>query len=111
MDLEIIKLAIQGGAAVAMFIVFLVTFKKLSEQNKDSINTAKEAVALANSTSKEAFEKHTKLSETLIQILRDEQDYKTTLTGVLDRIGSKLETPAQCPLLLPGRKVRVEVVE
>lgn len=110
MDLEIIKIAVQGGASVAMFIVFLITFKKMSENAKDSNTTIKETIAQTNSTSKEAFEKHAKFSETLIQILRDEQEYKTVLTGVLDRLGAKMEIPAQCPILI-GRKIQIEVKE
>jgi len=89
---EIVQLVVQG-AGVLVFILFLITFRQL------------------NSTLKEAFAKHARLSESLIQLLKDEQEYKTTLTGILDRISIKLETPAQCPLLIPGRKVRVEVTE
>mgnify|MGYP001583155365 CR=1 FL=1 len=111
MDLELIKIAIQGGAAVAMFIVFLVTFRKLSEQTKNAIDTCNKAITLANETSKEAFDKHAKLSENLIQLLKDEQEYKTTLTGIMDRISIKLETPARCPILIPGRRIKVEVAE
>jgi len=90
---EIVQLVVQGGAGVLVFILFLITFRQL------------------NSTLKEAFARHARLSESLIQLLKDEQEYKTTLTGILDRISIKLETPAQCPLLIPGRKVRVEVTE
>ena len=90
---ELIKLAVEGGLGVAMFVVWLTTFKQMIK------------------TTKEAFDKHSTLSQSLLQILKDEQDYKTTLTGILDRISYKLETPAQCPILIPGRKVRLEVTE
>jgi hypothetical protein len=93
MDKDLLKLVVEGGLGVAMFIVWLRTFSEMIK------------------VTKEAFDKHKELSEALVQLLKDEQEYKTVLTGVLDRISIKLETPAQCPLLIPGRKIRVEVTE
>lgn len=90
---EIIQLVAQGGSAILIFIIYLITIKHL------------------NATLKEAFDKHSRLSGDLIQLLKDEQEYKTTLTGILDRISLKLETPAQCPILVRGKAVRMEVTE
>jgi len=90
---EIIKLIIEGGLGVAMFIVWLKTFTEMVK------------------TTKEAFDKHQQLSETLVTLLKDEQEYKTMLTGVLDRLSVKLDTPAQCPILMSGKKFRLEVLE
>lgn len=110
-DKDILKLIVEGGLGVAMFFVWLITNKNLKSQTSEAINTAKEAVTCANKTSQEAFDKHTDLSKELIQLLKDEQEYKTTLTGILDRISIKLETPAQCPILLTGKKFTFEVKE
>jgi hypothetical protein len=90
---EIIKLVVEGGLGAAMFVVWLRTFTEMIKMTK------------------EAFDKHRVLSETVIQLLKDEQEYKITLTGVMDRISVRLDTPAQCPILIPGRKIRVEVAE
>ena len=90
---EIIKLVVEGGLGAAMFVVWLKTFTEMIK------------------TTKEAFDKHRVLSETLIQLLKDEQEYKTILTGIMDRISIKLETPAQCPILMTGKKIKLEVTE
>lgn len=103
-EVEIIKLAVQGGIGILMFIAWIVTFKAMSENNKRTLEEMTKITA-------EAFSKHQSFSETLVVILKDEQEYKTTLTGVLDRISYRLETPAQCPILIPGRKMKLEVTE
>lgn len=92
MDKEILKIIVEGGLGIAMFVVWIKTFTEMIK------------------TTKEAFDKHQELSRTLVQLLKDEQEYKTMLTGILDRMSIKLETPAQCPLLIEGRKLKVEVL-
>ena|SRR6266498_4684913 len=108
---DILKLIIDGGAVVAMVVIWYLTFKSAIEQNKAANNTAACALERADATAREAFQKHMALSGELVQLLKDEQEYKTTLTGILDRISYRLETPAQCPILMPGRKVKMEVTE
>jgi hypothetical protein len=51
-----------------------------------------------------AFELHGKLSESLMGLLKDEQEYKTTLTGVMMRIEQKLDSPITCPLAINKEK-------
>jgi len=110
-DKELIKLIIEGGLGVAMFVAWLITYQSSIKQTKEAIATAKEAVSAANKTSQEAFDKHVNLSKELVQLLKDEQEYKTVLTGILDRISIKLETPAQCPILMTGKKFKLEVTD
>ncbi len=93
MILPILQVLSQGGLAIIIFVIWYVTFKK------------------ADSTSKEAFRKHEELSATLIQLLKDEQEYKLQLSGILDRMSVKLDTPAQCPILMSGKKIKFEVTE
>jgi hypothetical protein len=90
---DILQVVSQGGLALVIFVIWYFTFSK------------------ANVTSKEAFDKHAQLSESLLQILKDEQEYKTLLTGILSRLEMKLSIPAQCPLLTAGKKLKIEVEE
>lgn len=101
---EIIGFVMQGGIAIVVFIIWYFTFTKSNKQTDAFITQS-----LAQSA--EAFAKITKLNEQLLQYLKDEQEYKTTLTGILDRISIKLETPAQCPILMTGKKFKMEVTE
>lgn len=101
---EIIGFVMQGGIAIVVFIIWYFTFTKSNKQTDAFI-----LQSLAQSA--EAFDKLTKLNEQLLQYLKDEQEYKTTLTGILDRISIKLETPAQCPILMTGKKLKLEVTE
>ncbi len=89
--LPVVQVLSQGGLATIIFIIWYVTFKK------------------ANDTSKEAFRKHDELSSMLIQLIKDEQEYKLQLAGILDRISIKLDIPAQCPILMSGKKIKFEV--
>ena len=78
--LPILQILSQGGLALVIFIIWYFTFKK------------------SNETAKEAFNNHAKLSEDLIQLLKDEQDYKTMLAGILMRLEEKLSRPVACPI-------------
>lgn len=79
--LPILQIISQGGLALVIFVIWYFTFKK------------------SNETAKEAFDKHADLSGSLIQLLKDEQEYKIHLVGVLSRIEIKLEQPVHCPLI------------
>jgi len=98
--LPLLQILSQIGLALIIFVIWFFTFKSLTQFLKDS-----------NEVTAEAFRKHTTLSESLIQLLKDEQEYKLHLAGVLDRISIKLETPAQCPILMGGKKIKIEVTE
>ncbi len=78
--LPILQIISQGGLALVIFVIWYFTFKR------------------SNETSKEAFDKHAKLSENLIQLLKDEQEYKTMLAGILMRLEEKLSKPVTCPI-------------
>ncbi len=90
--LPILQIISQGGLAVVIFVIWYFTFTQ------------------SNKITKEAFDKHRELSEHLIQLLKDEQDYKLQLSGILDRVSVKLDTPAQCPILI-SKKISIEVKE
>ncbi len=70
----------QGGLSIIIFIIWYFTFTK------------------ANKTASEAFRKHEDLSAALLQLLKDEQDYKTMLAGILMRLEEKLSKPVTCPI-------------
>jgi hypothetical protein len=89
--LKWVQIAANGGAAVMMLVVWLFTMREGLKNNR------------------EAFSQHATLSATLIQLLKDEQEYKITLTGILERMSIQSEVPAKCPLLATGKKFRVEV--
>lgn len=89
----IINVVGQGGMAIVVFVIWYFTFTK------------------GLKTTEEAFQKHTELNTAFIQLLKDEQEYKLMLAGTLERIAEKLSTPARCPVLLAGGKLKVEVVE
>ena len=101
---EIVVFTMQGGVAIIVFIIWYFTFTKSNKQSEEFMRHSL-------SQSKEAFDKHGLLNEKLLEYLKDEQDYKITLTGLLDRMSIKLETPAQCPLLISGKKFKLEVTE
>lgn len=101
---EIVGFIMQGGIAIVVFIIWYFTFTKADKR-------AAEQQRQQNEQSTAAFKKHTELNATLIQLLKDEQEYKTVLTGVLDRLDAKLAIPAQCPMLMSGKKIKFEVME
>lgn len=101
---DIIGFIMQGGIAIVVFIIWYFTFTKSNKQTDAFISQSL-------SQSEEAFKKLTLLNEQLLQLLKDEQEYKTTLAGILDRISIKLETPAQCPILMAGKNFKMEVTE
>ena len=90
---EVIQLAVQGGTGILVFVLFLVTFKQLNE------------------TLKEAFSKHACLTSELMQIVKDDQEYKLHMAGVLDRLVIKLENPVKCPMSGLLGKIKLEVPE
>ncbi len=113
---EIIQLAVQGGVGVILLIVWYYTRQDGNKRAEDArkqtdsaIEVAQKAVESANSISKEAFQKHAILTEALFQHMRDEQAERAVMTGVMDRLTIRLETPISCPMALAGRKFRVEV--
>ena len=82
--LPILQVFSQGGLALVIFVIWYFTFTK------------------ADKTTKEAFSKHSALSGELIQLLKDDQEYKTMLTGVMERLEYRLSIPTQCPLAMAG---------
>lgn len=78
---SILQVIGQGGLSIIIFVIWYFTFTR------------------ANKTASEAFRKHEELSATLLQLLKDEQEYKIHLVGVLSRLELKLEQPVHCPLI------------
>ncbi|MCL4492532.1 MAG: hypothetical protein M1510_11670 [Nitrospirae bacterium] len=91
--LPILQIISQGGLALVIFVIWYFTFKRLNE------------------ILKEAFEKHARLSEALLQQIKEDQEYKLQLASIFDRILVKLDVPAQCPVLMSGKRIRLEVAE
>ena len=104
---DILQYAGQGGVPIIVFIIWYFTFKEARKQTSEAITTAKDAVESSNGAAKEAFRKHAELSSMLIQLLRDEQEYKTLLTGILSRLEAKMGHYAICPLV-ERRRIREE---
>lgn len=77
----ILQIIGQGGVSIIVFVIWYFTFTR------------------ANKAASEAFRKHEELSAALLQLLKDEQEYKIHLVGVLSRLELKLEQPVQCPLI------------
>lgn len=77
----ILQVVGQGGLSVIIFVIWYFTFKQGLKETKA------------------AFDMHHNLSEALLQLLKDEQEYKIHLVGVLSRIEIKLEQPVHCPLI------------
>ena len=101
---EILQLIVQGGVAIIVFVIWYFTFMKSAKQTDSFLSQS-----LAQS--KEAFDKLTRMNEQLLLYLKDEQEYKTVLTGIMDRVSAKLEIPAQCPILMTGKIFIFEVME
>lgn len=78
---SILNIIGQGGLSIIIFVIWYFTFTR------------------ANKTISEAFKKHEELSSVLLQLLKDEQEYKIHLVGVLSRLELKLEQPVHCPLI------------
>lgn len=128
---DLIELVAKGSPSLIILVIWIYTHKSnaaqnkaasesasaqhkdamdaVATQNKSAMEALQKAVDLANTTSSEAFKNHAELLDVVIQILKDEQDYKIVLTGVMDRMDTKLSVPAQCPLLIAGNKIKVEV--
>ena len=101
---EILQFVVQGGVAIVVFIIWYFTFTKSSKQMDVFLTQSL-------SQSAEAFKKLTAANDLLLTYLKDEQEYKMTLTGIMDRISIKLDVPAQCPILMTGKKIKLEVTE
>ncbi len=107
---NILPAATQGGIGVIMLIVFIVQSKKDKQKNDETMQLFTAQLATANETTKLAFEKYNEHTSTLIQLLKDEQDYKTELRGTLERLLVEANVPAKCPILI-GKKINIEVKE
>ncbi len=101
---EIMQFVVQGGVAIVVFIIWYFTFTKSSKQTEAFLKQSLDQSA-------EAFNKHTAMNEQLLKFLVDEQEYKLQLAGILDRLSIKLDIPAQCPILMTGKKFKLEVTE
>lgn len=75
-----IKLAGEGSYAAVFLIIWYITYRDTSRK-------------LA-----EAFRLHGELNANLIQLLKDEQEYKSMLIGILTRLEEKLRHVFMCPL-------------
>jgi hypothetical protein len=100
--LSILQIISQGGLALTIFVIWYFDFRRSSKQQEQIQKQTDLALKCANDTTTEAFKKHVALSECLLQLLKDEQEYKSTLTGILDRMEYRLNIPTQCPLAMAG---------
>ncbi len=107
---SVLPAATQGGIGVIMLIVFIVQSKKDKQKNDETMQLFTAQLAIANETTKLAFAKYNEHTSTLIQLLKDEQDYKTELRGTLERLLVETSVPAKCPILI-GKKINIEVKE
>jgi len=107
---SILPAATQGGIGVIMLIVFIVTTRKDKEKNAETMKLFTDQLMSQNETTKLAFVKYNEQTQQLIQLLKDEQDYKTELRGTLERILVETSTPAKCPVLI-GKNIHIEVRE
>jgi len=101
---DFIQFVVQGGVAIIVFVIWYFTFMKASKQTDKFLEQSL-------GQSDEAFKKLTTISQQLIQLLKDEQEYKLQIAGTMERMSINLEKPARCPLLIEGRKVKVEVID
>lgn len=101
---EILQFAVNGGTSVLLLIIWYITYTTTSRQHRVDLQKMSDITS-------EAFAKHMGLNSTLIQLLKDDQEYKLHVAGILDRLTIKLETPTQCPILLSGKRIRLEVME
>jgi len=72
---EIIKTIINGGVAVIVFVIWYITFTRISKQNRETMDN-------------------------LVRLLQEDIKYKEVLTGVLSRLELKLDILAKN---IPGR--------
>jgi uncharacterized membrane-anchored protein len=106
----ILPAATQGGIGIIMLIVFVIQAKKDKQKNDETLTLFTNQLANQNDTTKLAFVKYNEQTQQLIQLLKDEQDYKTELRGTLERILVETSTPAKCPILI-GKKISIQVTE
>ena len=89
-----------GGALiifnVGFFIAWYYTFKR-SNQVQDQ--TRQEIVNLFNLSDK----RYAETTSTIIQLLKDDQEYKALVAGVMDRLSVKLEHPIVCPFTMTDK--------
>ena len=108
---EIMQFAVQGGVAIVVFIIWYFTFTSANKRQDEKQKQDKEAQDKTNEILKEAFDRLHEMNTQMLQNLKDEQEYKLQIAGILDRLTIKLETPAQCPILMAGKKIKLEVTE
>lgn len=63
---ELLKILINGGVAVIVFVIWYITFTRISKQNQETM-------------------------ENLVRLLQEDIKYKEVLTGVLNRLELKLD--------------------
>lgn len=79
--LPIIKILSESSIAIVIFVIWYFTFQR------------------ANKQSDQALEKHAALSEKLLTLLGEEQEYKSLLAGTMNRLEIMVKRNASCPLL------------
>lgn len=93
-----------------MLILFIFQSNKDEKKSKETLSLFTTQMSTMNDTTKLAFVKYNEQTQQLIQLLKDEQDYKTELRGTLERLLIEGSIPAKCPILI-GKKINIEVKE
>lgn len=107
---SILPAATQGGIGVIMLIVYLAQARKDKQDRNETNKLFADQLKDQNETTKSAFKKNDELTQQLIQLLKDEQEYKEALRGTLERILVESKVPTKCPILV-GKKINIEVSE
>ena len=85
---------------IGFFIAWYFTFKRANEAQDKSRKEITELFRVSD-------QKYSETTNTIIQLLKEDTEHKLLLSGILDRLISKLEHPIVCPMALGDKGDRV----
>ena len=86
--LGLVKAASEGGTVIVVLVIWLVTIYYMAKKDKAQSDRLDDA-----------FRLHGDLTNKVIELLENEQEYKTMLAGIFSRIEEKLSKPVACPII------------
>ncbi len=78
---SILQILSQAGLALVIFVIWYITFVQIKRDMHTTI------------------EKYEEMNKELIQLLKEEQEYKSMLAGIMMRLEEKLSKPVVCPIV------------
>ncbi len=87
----ILKLLLQGGMGIVVFVIWYITFINAQKQYKDFVSQQLQMMEMHNKQITEHNKQQMELASKMLRLVEDDVKYKEILTGLLARIDLKLD--------------------